>query len=84
MMGKKKDKGCLTQTLVAILGVGYISANFLMLTMVIMRSLSLSNYKSELGFPQFPYECGENFGGQGCARIVLSKNSCENVESITE
>lgn len=65
-----------------ILGVSYVSANVLMVIMIIARSASLVGYNENAMRSTFPYMCDED-SFEGCVRLVLALNSCKHTGAIT-
>ncbi len=80
MMGKKENDSCYTNTIIICLRLMFFSANILMLTMIVLRVISITKTST---VTTFPYKCSD-YSGDGCARIVLQQNSCFRTESLVD
>ena len=78
MMGKKENDSCYTKSILICLRLMFVSANALMLTMIVLRAISLTKPNE---VTSFPYACND-YSGRGCARIVMQQNSCFRTESL--
>jgi magnesium-transporting ATPase (P-type) len=81
-LGRKRNETNLFKAMRIILGVSFVSANVLMVIMITTRSVSLVGYSENAMRNTFPYMCDED-SLEGCARLVLTRNSCKHTESIT-
>jgi cytochrome c biogenesis factor len=83
MMGRKHKGSCLSKSITIGALVSYVTLNGLMMSMVILRGMSIKVSDEFYNRTSFPYMCPDS-AGEACTRMVLTKNSCYRVESLTD
>ena len=78
-MGKKKDDSKITKCVYGSVAVVYIIINLMMLSMLIIRIVTVFTDRKGIYIKAFPQNCIKS-RLDGCSRLVLDKIYCRHVE----
>ena len=80
-MGKKKSDSKLNKCVYLWVAVIYIAVNILMLSMLVIRIVTVFTDRSAIDVTEFPPDCSSE-KLVSCSRLVLDQATCRNIEDL--